>query len=280
MRDALTRRLLLLGAGSLLATSARSADTPVPSLAALEVQIGGRIGVAAIDARTGARLLHRADERFAMCSTFKWLLAAAILTKADQGLIALDQPVPLAAETTANVDKGALPVEALCKAAVEASDNTAANLLLPLIGGPPGLTAFLHKTGDRITRLDRNEPTLNTNLPGDPRDTTTPSAMAATMNRILVGDVLTPARRDMVLTWMKNSTTGLKRIRAGLPPDWICGDKTGTGENGATNDVAIIWPPNRLPILVAAYLSESQSSPAALDAVHAKITGIVTTVLV
>jgi beta-lactamase class A len=235
--------------------------------------------VFAVDTGDGTGMSHRADERFAMCSTFKWLLAAFVLWQVDQDEISLDErlsygPSDLldyAPVAKAHVDTGWLSVETLCRASVTISDNTAANLLLHRVGGPSELTSFLRQTGDTVTRLDRNEPELNTNLPGDERDTTTPRAMAGSMNRLLVGDVLSARSRDMLQQWLKDSTTGLERLRAGLPSGWIAGDKTGTGVNGAANDVAIAWPPNGSPILIASYLSESDASPAARNAAHADI---------
>jgi beta-lactamase class A len=129
----------------------------------------------------------------------------------------------------------------------------------------------LRAIGDHTTRLDRVELSLNANLPGDPRDTTTPNAMIAAMQTLLVGNGLSETSREMLSTWLKNCQTGLRRLRAGLPPTWMAGDKTGTGEHGAVNDIAIVWPPGRAPILIAAYLSDSHGSPEALDAAHARI---------
>ena len=162
-------------------------------------------------------------------------------------------------------------VQDMCAAIVEVGDNTAANLLLALMGGPAGATNYLRALGDLVTRLDRNEPGLNTNLPDDPRDTTTPDAMIGTMTKILLGDALSAKARERLIGWMKNSNTGLDRLRAGLPRDWIVGDKTGTGANGAANDNAIVWPPDRAPILIAAYLSGSRGTLEALNAAHAEI---------
>jgi beta-lactamase class A len=200
----------------------------------------------------------------------------------DRGEISLEQRVPYRAQdllsyspvTKAHVSEGSLPVSMLIQAAIEVSDNTAANLLLTLVGGPAGLTQFVRRQGDGVTRLDRNEPTLNANQPGDERDTTTPSAMIVTMNSILLGPVLSPRSQAKLAGWMKDCRTGTARLRAGFPKDWIAADKTGTGENGAANDVAILWPPKRAPILIAAYLSESSASPSSLDHAHAKIGAI------
>jgi beta-lactamase class A len=214
-----------------------------------------------------------------MCSTFKWTLAAAVLASVDRGQLRLAQPIAYgeadllayAPVTAARVTEGRMTIEELARAAVVVSDNTAANLLLAQIGGPPGLTRFFRDVGDDVTRLDRNEPTLNTNAPGDPRDTTTPRAMALALRTVLTGDVLSPASRDRLTRWLVECETGLARLRAGLPTGWRVGDKTGTGANGACNDVAIAWPPAGGTWLIAAYMSESAAQPAELNAAHAEI---------
>jgi len=273
------RRTFLGATGLCIAGSVFARTDSDAPFADIESALGGRVGMFALDTEDGAAMSHRADERFAMCSTFKWLLAAFALSQVDRDEMSLDERLSYGAAdlldyapvTKEHVDTGWLTVEALCRASVTISDNTAANLLLRRVGGPAELTSFLRETGDTVTRLDRNEPELNTNLPGDERDTTTPRAMAGSMNRILAGNVLSGPGRDMLLKWMRDATTGLDRLRAGLPSDWVAGDKTGTGVNGAANDVAIAWPPNRHPILIAAYLSESDASPAAANAAHADI---------
>jgi beta-lactamase class A len=214
-----------------------------------------------------------------MCSSFKWLLAAAILARVDQGALTLDQMVPYSAKallahspvTSAHLHEGGMTVGALCAGMIATSDNGAANLLLEKIGGPAAYTRRLREIGDTVTRLDRNEPSLNTNLPGDPRDTTTPDAMVKTMQRVLVGDALKPSSREKLLDWMRKSETGANRLQAGLPAGWTEGDKTGTGSRGATIDNAIIWPPGRPPILAAAYLSGSDKPIKALEAAHAEM---------
>jgi beta-lactamase class A len=249
------------------------------TLADIEASVGGRVGVMAIDTGDGTEMSYRADERFAMCSTFKWLLAASVFSRVEQDEMSLDERLSYGPEdlldyapvARKHVNTGWLTVEMLCDAAVTVSDNTAANLLLNRIGGPAELTAFLRRCGDKVTRLDRNEPELNTNLPGDERDTTTPRAMAKTMNTILLGDVLSASNRDQLIHWLRDAKTGLGRLRGGLPSDWIAGDKTGTGVNGAANDVAIAWPPGREPILIASYLSRSKASPEGLNAAHVAI---------
>jgi beta-lactamase class A len=261
---------------------AGTTDAPSP-FARVEADVGGRVGVFAIDTGTGRSLGHREDERFAMCSTFKWVLAAALLARVDRGEARLGERVPYgpadlveyAPITSAHLSEGAMTVDALCEAAVTRSDNVAANLLLARVGGPAGLTAFVRRAADEMTRFDRSEPSLNENLPGDPRDTTTPRAMATLMRALLCGEVLSLARRDRLIDWMRACETGRERLRAGLPAGWVVGDKTGTGSRGAVNDVAIAVPPARAPILIAAYLSDGTSPSAVAAAAHAEIARIV-----
>lgn len=283
-----TRRQLLGGLVALLAPACaapRPAPAVAPShpLADLEARVGGRVGLFAIDTGTGRQLAHRADERFAMCSTFKWILAAAILARADRAELSLHDAVPYGpAElleyspvTREHVADGAMTVEALAEAVVTVSDNTAANLLLAKIDGPAGLTRFVRAQGDPVTRLDRIEPSMGGNAPGDPRDTTSPRAMAMLMRRVVLGDALSASSRETLVRWLRACETGKERLRAGMPKGWVIGDKTGTGERGAVNDVAIAWPPGRPPIIVAAYLSDGEASPEGFAAAHADIGRIV-----
>jgi beta-lactamase class A len=277
-RTMLAALLSAAASGCAASVTRREADLAA-RLAALQSRYGGRLGVYVLD--TGSRRAFGLNEqdRFAMCSTFKLLLAAAILAKADTGKIDLEHRVrfgpqdmlPHAPVTSAWLEAGAMNVRQLCAAAVEASDNPAANLLLALIGGPTGLTEFLRGIGDPVTRLDRTELALNTNIAGDPRDTTTPHAMVETVQRLLTGSVLATPSRDLLIRWLVNSSTGLQRVRAGLPQDWKVGDKTGTGTNGAVNDVAIAWPPGRAPLIAAVYMSESKLPTKELEQAHAQI---------
>jgi len=278
------RRLFLFASGAALIGAAAPRRRPIvsgPDFAAIEARLGrgGRLGVAALDTGGGRRIAYRDGERFALCSTFKLALAAAILTGVDRGTRALEDELTYGAAdltdygpvTRAHLARGRLSVESLCAAIVEVSDNAAANLLLRQIGGPAGLTAFFRRCGDRVSRLDRYEEALGTNLPGDPRDTTSPAAMLGLMHRLLLGDVLRPASRARLLGWMDGATTGLHRLRAGFPTGWRVGDKTGNGANGAANDLAVARPPNRAPILVASYMSEGTADRAARDAAHAEV---------
>lgn len=258
-------------------------SAPNPDFAAIERKVGGKIGIAALDTGSGTTLRYRDEERFPMCSTFKMVLAGAVLARVDAGKEKLDRTIAYgkdallehAPTTSAHLQEGAMSVEALCEAAVVVSDNTAANLLLDTLGGPEGLTAFFRSLGDSVSRLDRNEPTLNTAIAGDPRDTTTPGAMVNTMKRLLTGDALSPPSRDKLLAWMIACDTGKDRLRAGLPREWRAGDKTGTGMNGATNDVAITWPPGRPPLLLAVYALGSEAPRDQLNAAHAEVAAAV-----
>jgi beta-lactamase class A len=243
------------------ASSTPGANHAADRIAAINAQVGGRIGVAAIDTGTGQRIEYRPDERFPMCSTFKVLAAAAVLKLVDEGKEHLDRMVAYGKEdileyapvTKEHLKEGSMTLANLCAAAIEQSDNTAGNLLLQAIGGPLGLTSFLRALGDETTRLDRMEPDLNTAIPGDERDTTTPAAMRDDLIRLLTRDVLSPASRRQLETWLAGSKTGAQMIRAGVPTTWRVGDKTGRGGNGATNDVAVLHPPNRPPIFLAIY---------------------------
>ena len=252
-------------------------------LADMEAREGGRLGVFVRDTATGATIEHRADERFPMCSTFKLLAAAAALKRVDQGAERLDRKIAYgpsdlleyAPVAKAHVAEGGMTVADLCAAAIDWSDNTAGNLILESIGGPAGFTEFARSLGDAVTRLDRNEPTLNESLPGDERDTTSPRAMAGTMQKVLVGDALSDASRSQLQTWLIGDKVGDKRLRAGLPPSWRIGDKTGTGDRGSTNAVAIIWPPGRAPLIATVYYTGSSASVDARNAVHKEIGALI-----
>jgi beta-lactamase class A len=252
-------------------------------LAEIEAREGGRLGVFVRDTGTGATIEHRADERFPMCSTFKLLTAAAALKRVDEGAERLNRTIAYgpsdlldyAPISKAHVTEGGMTLADLCAAAIDWSDNTAANLVLQTIGGPAGFTAFARSLGDTVTRLDRTEPTLNESLPGDPRDTTCPRAMAADMQKVLLGDTLSDASRLQLQTWLINDKVGDKRLRAGLPASWRIGDKTGSGERGSTNTIAILWPPERAPLIATVYYTESSAPMDARNAIHKEIGGLI-----
>jgi beta-lactamase class A len=228
-------------------------------LAELEKRAGGKLGVVAIDTATGRRLEHRGNERFAMCSTFKFLAAAAILQRVDRGMDRLDRRVEYgegdlteyAPVSKQHVHEGGMALGDVCAAAVEWSDNTAANLILKILDGPAHLTAFIRSLGDEVTRLDNNEPALNDVAPGEVHDTTTASSMVRLLSTVLFGQVLSPQSRSQLEGWMLDAKVGEHRLPAGLPPFWRIAHKTGTWSN-QTNDVGVIWPPDRAPIVVAA----------------------------
>lgn len=272
----LARRTLLTGAAAALAAPA--AARPRIDFARLEADCGGRLGVYAVNIGNGRSFTHRADERFPICSTFKGLLAGAVLARADAGLDRLDRILPIAeadlvshAPITGKHVGAGLSLSALCAATVELSDNPAANLLLNTMGGPAGFTAFVRTLGDKVTRLDRYETELNSAVPGDPRDTGTPRSMAGSYRELLYGDALSGASRAQLAAWMGRASTGLQKVRKHAPFDWRVGDKTGNGANGTSNDVAFLRPPEGAPLLVAAYITGSTKPLAARDAVMAEV---------
>lgn len=248
-------------------------------LASIERGVDGRLGVAIHDLETGLKAGYRADERFAMCSTFKLMLAAAILARVDRREENLERRIVFGPDrlehyapvTMRHVGEPGMSIAELCSASVTLSDNTAANLLLETIGGPAGVTAFMRRLGDTVTRLDRTEPSLNTAIPGDLRDTTTPIAMLGSMHKVLLGDALSPASRAQLLAWGVGNRTGDARLRAGVPNGWRVADKTGTGERGATNDIGVLWPEERAPILVTVYLTETDATDRAREAAIAEV---------
>ncbi|MEJ1161349.1 class A beta-lactamase [Prosthecomicrobium sp. N25] len=254
------------------------ADLPA-AFARIETAARARLGVTVVDTGTGAGAAYRGDERFPLCSTFKALAAAAVLKRVDEGredlarrvVYGADDLVTYSPGTERHVGAPGLSLAEIAEAAVTLSDNTAGNLLLRAVDGPSGLTAFLRAIGDGTTRLDRWETALNDVAPGDPRDTTTPNAMTASMRKLVLGDVLSAVSRERLAGWLVANKTGDARLRAGLPRDWRIGDKTGSGERGTANDVAVAWPPGRAPVIVTVYLTDS---PAPAEARNAAIADV------
>jgi beta-lactamase class A len=294
----ITRRALLHAIGSAAVVSGLPgcARRPVPddtsytALVELERGAGGRLGVCALDTASGRSIGLRADERFGLCSTFKLLLAAAVLREADAGRWSLATVIPYSADdmvshapvTQQHLAAGGMTIGALAEAAQTVSDNVAANLLIARFGGPERVTALFRTIGDPETRLDRYETQLNLVPPGEVRDTTTPRGMATGVANLMTAAVLSADSRERLRRWMIATETGKRRLRAGLPPDWIAGDKTGTafspGMPNKHNDVAVIWPPQRAPIVVAAYYEapgEFDTMRAEDDAVLAEVGRIV-----
>jgi beta-lactamase class A len=248
------------------------------SLEQIERSNACRLGVAVLDTGSGETTGHRAGERFAMCSTFKTLLAAAVLERVDTGRERLDRTIavpakPLVSHSPLTEQKagGEMTVSALCFAIITQSDNTAANLLLTTIGGPEGITRFARSIGDTVTRLDRTETSLNEATPGDPRDTTSPNAMNGNLRTLLLGNVLSSASRDQLTQWMIENKYGKDRLRAGLPQGWRAADKTGANGETTTNDIAILWPKDQSPVLVSAYLTECPGTDDKRDSILAEV---------
>jgi beta-lactamase class A len=270
----LTRRHFLGAACTLpLAGIARAAPAPTPAstpaarLAALEAGFPGRLGVHAFRDGSPGSLAHRMDERFPMCSTAKLLIVGAILRRSQSEPALMDTSIAYAADalvsyspTTEKHVGAGLRVRELCEATITLSDNTAANLLLRELHGPAAVTAFARSIGDTQFRLDRWETALNSAIPGDPRDTTTPQAMARTLHRLALGDGLAAPQRQQLQAWLRGCSTGATRIRAGVPAGWDVGDKTGTGAYGSTNDIGVVWPPAGAPIVVAIYTTQRRES--------------------
>jgi beta-lactamase class A len=286
MKDLLSLKVLLIGGVQLLvgltapAADEQKVGQPVDQrIAEIERDLQGRLGVAILDTANHRSIEYHATDRFPMCSTFKCLLSADVLQRVDQQKEQLDRKIAYnqvdllewAPVTKQHLKEGSMTVGALCAAAIEYSDNVAANLLLQIVGGPQGLTVFFRSLGDSVTRLDRNEPNLNTAVTGDDRDTTTPAAMLNDLKSVLLEQKLSAAGKQTLEGWLIKNTTGDKRLRAGLPSTWQIGDKTGTGENAAWGDLVIARPPNRAPILIVVY---TVGSPAPDDKISAAFAAI------
>jgi len=270
-------------------TPSPTASTPSPTptaapydaaFAALEAEFGSRIGVYAIDTGSGDEIAYRADERFAYASTFKALAAAAVLQKND--LADLDRVVTFSSDelithspvTELHVESG-MTLGELAEAAVRVSDNTAGNLLLEELDGPAGFTTALRAVGDDVTQAVRWEAGLNDGVPGDPRDTTSPRAFATDLREFALGDALTSEKRELLVDWMSGNATGDTLIRAGVPADWTVADKSGSGGYGVRNNIAVVWPPGREPIVLAVLTTRDSPDATRDDAVVARAASIV-----
>jgi beta-lactamase class A len=296
------RTFLAASAGAAFAAGCRAAapnSDPAPAKVAIEANKrfeairatlgpGARVGVAAIDTGSGRELRFDADSRYSMASTFKFPLAAACLALADKGKLSLEEKLPVPPgpllDNSPAVERyrgeGSLSIVRLCSAIVELSDNSGANMLLRRIGGPQALTRFIRSCGDSVTRLDRFEMELNSNLPGDPRDTTSPAAMAGLARTLVLGDVLSEQSRRHLSTWLQKAVPGPDRLKAGLPsPPWLVGHKTGTGANGAVNDVAIAWRSGKAPIVIASYQSGGTAEAQVRASAHAAVGRLVAELL-
>jgi beta-lactamase class A len=260
-----------------------AADPHEARLADLEKAFGGRLGVFALNTANGAQLAYRAGERFAFCSTFKVLLASAILQRSQHHPGLLQQRIHYTQGDLVNYSPisekqvaSGMSVAELCAAALQYSDNSAANLLIRQLGGLAAVTAFARSTGNADFRLDRWETELNSAIPGDPRDTATPESMVRSLQHLALGDGLQAPQRKQLVDWLKGNTTGGARIRAGVPASWPVGDKTGSGDYGTGNDLGIIWPAGRGPIVLGVYTTQREKDAAWRNDVIAEAAKIVT----
>ena len=262
--------------------AAAPAPSPEERLADLEAAAGGRLGVYALDTANGAQLGFRANERFPFCSTFKLVLVSAILARSAHEASLMQQRLhfgqgdlvhysPIAEKHLAD----GMTVAELSAAALQYSDNTAANLLIGLAGGTAAVTAYAASIGNEVFRLDRRETELNSAIPGDPRDTVSPGAMTHSLQVLALGDALPAVQRQQLVDWLRGNTTGDGRIRAGVPAGWQVADKTGTGGYGTTNDIGLLWPPQRKPILLAVYYTQEKPDAQPREDVIASATRIV-----
>lgn len=275
----MNRRSLLCSTLSMLATPVLAlGDAPLAAITDYERITGGQVGLYAENVRTGAKAVWRHHERFLMCSSFKASLAAFVLNRVDQGKTQLNELVPYgpndimeyAPAAKENLKKGAMSVSDMCKAAVELSDNTCANVLLAHVGGPSALTAYWRSIGDGVTRLTNNEPELNYARFGDP-DTTTPAATAGNLRKLILGKVLSPESRKLLTGWMLECKTGSNRLRAGLAKDWRIADKTGNNGVDAFIDISVSWSKRDEPVLICAYTRDGSPRPDQVDALFAGI---------
>lgn len=271
--------VLLAGcAGPPVASPPSSSAAPVGSpFPLLERQFGARLGVYAVDTGSGRAVAYRADDRFAYDSTYKLLVSGVLLRRDSDAELArvvrysaadLQSYAPV---TSQHVGTG-MSVRDLIAAALEYSDNTAANLLLAQVGGPAGLQAAMRDLGDSVSHIDRTEPTVNEAVPGDVRDTSTPRAMGTDLRAFALGDLLPAARRQSLVNWLVGNTTGGSFVRAGVPTGWRVGDKTGNGGYGSRNDIAVVWPPTGPPVVIAVLSDRGKPNAASGDALIADAT--------
>ncbi|WP_158781460.1 class A beta-lactamase [Pantoea sp. BAV 3049] len=273
--------IMLFLSGTVPSWAGTTADIQ-QKLADLEKDAGGRLGVALINTADNSQILFRGNERFPLCSTSKVMAASAILKQSETKNL-MNHRVKIKKSDLVNYNPitekyvgKEMTLGELSAAALQYSDNTAMNKLISHLGGTDKVTRFARSIGDKTFRLDRTEPTLNTAIPADKRDTTTPLAMANSLHRLTLGKALGEAQRAQLVEWMKGNTTGAQSIRAGLPATWVVGDKTGSGDYGTTNDIAVIWPPNHAPLILVTYFTQPVQDAKARRDVLASAAKIVT----
>lgn len=250
------------------------------TFARLENDHQAKIGVYALDTESNKTVSYHADDRFAYCSTSKVLMVGAVLRQESlEGIkktVTYTQKDILSyAPITAKYVETGMTLEEICSAALRVSDNTAANLLLAHIGGIDGFKMSLRQIGDMVTEPSRNEPMLNEAVPGDWRDTSTPHQLAVDFQSYILGDVLTAEKKNILVSWMSGNKNTDTLIRAGMQTDWIVADKSGTGGYGTRNDVAIITPPGRKPIILAILTTHNDKNAKADDQLLAEIARII-----
>ena len=265
-------------------TLQKRVNSTYKNIAQIEFSINGRIGVYAMNTANNTVVQYRAEERFPFCSTSKVMVVAAILNKSMTESELLQKHITYSMKelkasgyapiSLKHINTG-MSIGELCSAALKYTDDMAMNLLINELGGPRAVTKYARSIGDDSFRLDRTEPKLNSAIPNDSRDTTTPIAMAKSLQRLVLGNALATPQRDLLQKWLKNNTTGNARIRAGVPKGWIVGDKTGTGKYGTTNDIAVIWPPKNKPIIIVVYVTQYNKKASAHNEVIAKVTRLV-----
>ncbi|WP_337228406.1 class A beta-lactamase [Proteus faecis] len=262
---------------------ANTNNTIEAQLSELEKYSQGRLGVALINTKDNSQITYRGEERFAMASTSKVMAVAAVLKESEKQARLLDKNIMIKKSdlvayspiTEKHLVTG-MSLAQLSAATLQYSDNTAMNKILDYLGGPTKVTQFARSINDVTYRLDRKEPELNTAIHGDPRDTTSPIAMARSLQALTLGDALGLSQRQQLVTWLKGNTTGDHSIKAGLPKHWTVGDKTGSGDYGTTNDIAIIWPENHAPLILVVYFTQQEKDAKNRKDIIAKAAEIVT----
>lgn len=259
---------ILVSGCSLSPQASMETNSVVTAAIGVERRLEARLGMKILDTGTGQTWSYHADQRFPMCSTFKVIASAAFLAKVDRGEDSLSRKVVIEQSnlvsyspmTETRIGEAGMSMSEICEAALTLSDNTAGNTILESIGGPSGVTQFAREIGDEIFRLDRWETELNEAAVGDPRDTTSPAAMTETLQKLLYGNTLSQASKSQLQSWLVDNKTGDAKLRAGLPTAWTVGDKTGGGNNGTMADVAFVLMPNRKPLIVSIYMTETTAS--------------------
>jgi beta-lactamase class A/beta-lactamase class A CARB-5 len=258
-----------------------NADPVLDALQSIEEELDARVGFFGRDLNTEETLAYGADYRFPLNSVFKLFACGALLLEVDKGASRLTDSVdvrdyPLvsyspAVEKSVSAGHFEMTLGDACSMMLSVSDNTAANIVLAEIGGPEGFTAFMRSIGDDVTRLDRWEPELNEALPGDPRDTTTPHAIADSLETLLLGDVLSVASRAILREWLSRHSVADDLFRAALPPSWSIEDRTGAGGYGSRAIIAIIYPPERKPVIAALFMRDTTANFARRNAAAARV---------